>query len=345
MASPKKFLVSINLNKNELQNFVVHNLASAPTSPSEGQAYFNTGDSKFYMYINSYWVDITGNVTVVTSSTPALTVDLTDPSAPDLTIADADGTNSGLLTSAFYNDLLNATSNATANTLVKRDANGDASFNELTVTTGITVGGESVATETFVNNLVSSGMTIKGDIDASTNPNYPAAIVGDSYHITVAGKIGGASGEDVEIGDMIVCKTDSGIGGDHASVGGDWYVLQANVGQATETVIGLSRIATSAEVTAGVNDSTYITPLKLANALSGLGIGNVNKFVAVIGDGTNTSFNTSHNLGEQYCNVQVYDAVSNEEVIADIQLENSNNAKVKFNQPPTLNQYRVVIAG
>lgn len=36
-------------------------------------------------------------------------------------------------------------------------------------------------------------MLFKGGIDASTNPNYPAADAGWAYKITVAGKIGGAS--------------------------------------------------------------------------------------------------------------------------------------------------------
>ena len=37
-------------------------------------------------------------------------------------------------------------------------------------------------------------MVYKGVIDASGNPNYPAADAGNTYIISVAGKIGGVSG-------------------------------------------------------------------------------------------------------------------------------------------------------
>jgi hypothetical protein len=69
----------------------------------------------------------------------------------------------------------------------------------------------------------------KGVIDASANPNYPAASAGWTYKISVAGKIGGASGVNVEIGDSITCLVDSSAAGNQATVGANWLVLQSNV--------------------------------------------------------------------------------------------------------------------
>jgi hypothetical protein len=63
-----------------------------------------------------------------------------------------------------------------------------------------------------------------GDLDCSTNPNYPAAEVGHIYDITIAGKIGGASGFEVLSGYSIVCTTDSAAG-DHATVGANWKII------------------------------------------------------------------------------------------------------------------------
>lgn len=72
-------------------------------------------------------------------------------------------------------------------------------------------------------------MIYKGVIDASTNPNYPAADAGWTYKISVAGKIGGASGVNVEVGDMIICTADGTASGTHATVGTSWNIIQMNI--------------------------------------------------------------------------------------------------------------------
>ena len=54
----KNFLVPINLNGLELQNFLAHNLASAPTGVG-GKIYFNTTDKKLYYYNGTSWVPVT----------------------------------------------------------------------------------------------------------------------------------------------------------------------------------------------------------------------------------------------------------------------------------------------
>ena len=57
-----KYLSSINLSKNELQNAVIQNLASAPSSPAEGQIYYNTTDERMYFYDGAAWVDMSGDI-------------------------------------------------------------------------------------------------------------------------------------------------------------------------------------------------------------------------------------------------------------------------------------------
>lgn len=68
-----------------------------------------------------------------------------------------------------------------------------------------------------------------GSIDCSTNPNYPTGNAGDLYIVSVAGKIGGASGTNVEIGDMVICNTDDTPSGDQATVGQYWDIIQGNL--------------------------------------------------------------------------------------------------------------------
>jgi hypothetical protein len=61
----RKFLVGIDLNKNELSNAVIQNLASAPASPVAGQIYFNTGDGELYYYDGSAWVSVLNESEVI----------------------------------------------------------------------------------------------------------------------------------------------------------------------------------------------------------------------------------------------------------------------------------------
>ncbi len=62
----KQFLTNLNLNKNELQNARIQNLATAPSSPVVGQFYFNTTDSQLQVYtgVTNGWVALAagGNV-------------------------------------------------------------------------------------------------------------------------------------------------------------------------------------------------------------------------------------------------------------------------------------------
>ncbi|ETR75867.1 hypothetical protein X566_19060 [Afipia sp. P52-10] len=75
----------------------------------------------------------------------------------------------------------------------------------------------------------SNAEQFKGSIDCSANPNYPAAEAGYVYRVSVAGKIGGASGINVEVGDRLQCIVDGSASGNQATVGANWWITQANI--------------------------------------------------------------------------------------------------------------------
>ena len=85
-------------------------------------------------------------------------------------------------------------------------------------------------------------LDFKGPTDASANPSYPAALKGDCYVVSVAGKIGGASGVNVDVGDTFFANADN-AGGTQASVGTSWTVLEHNLAGALLASNNLSDIA------------------------------------------------------------------------------------------------------
>ncbi len=82
------------------------------------------------------------------------------------------------------------------------------------------------------------GLIYKGVINCSANPNYPAADGGHVYFVSVAGKIGGASGTVVAAGDMLICNTDETPAGTQAAVGAYWNILEKNVDFSNVTITG-----------------------------------------------------------------------------------------------------------
>lgn len=88
-----------------------------------------------------------------------------------------------------------------------------------------------IATTAFVQAAFGSqdAMIFKGVIDCSASPNYPAADRGWVWRVSAAGKIGGASGVNVEVGDVLTCLTDGTAAGNQATVGAAWTITQANI--------------------------------------------------------------------------------------------------------------------
>lgn len=108
---------NMNLNQNELQKAVMHPLEQPPATAKQGQMYFNTVDKKLYYYNNTKWVAVND----IDLSNYATIAQLNNKLDKQTT------TDSNTQVYAVTGDtqkMINATSAATENTVVLRDANG-----------------------------------------------------------------------------------------------------------------------------------------------------------------------------------------------------------------------------
>ena len=122
---------------------------------------------------------------------------------------------------------------------------------------------ETYATAASLAAAVVGLLDDKGNYNCSANPNYPSALKGDVYTVSVAGKIGGASGVTVDVGDVFRAIADN-AGGTQAAVGASWAIVQANlVGALITSDIGVLVQAYSSVLTtyAGINPSANVQTL------------------------------------------------------------------------------------
>lgn len=174
-----KFVNNVDLNKNELRNAVVHVLSSAPSTPVEGQVYYNSVNQTILVCTTGggspAWKDLgkQGTVTTVSGTSP---IQVSNGSTtPSISIDAASGSGAGSMSSAHYTLVNNATNSNTASTLVKRDSNGDFSAGTITADlTGDVTGNVSGSAGTV---LSLSGLDTDDLTEGTTNLYYDNALV------------------------------------------------------------------------------------------------------------------------------------------------------------------------
>ena len=131
-----KFVANVDLNKNELRYAVIQVLSTAPSTPLEGQIYYNSVSQTILVCTTGgaspAWKDLgkQGTVTSVSGTSPIQVSDGT--TTPAISISAASGSAAGSMSSAHYTLVNNATNANTASTIVKRDSSGDFSAGTIT---------------------------------------------------------------------------------------------------------------------------------------------------------------------------------------------------------------------
>lgn len=218
----KKFLVSIDLNQNELQNARIQNLATPPSSPVEGQIYYDSsvGDKSIYYWDGTAWVDVGGDLRSLTAGVGISitgTRDLTIGTVYDNSSIGINGSNqlfvkNGGITNAM---LVNSSLSIIAGSgLID---GGSVSLGESTTLNvgagpGITVNADNVAVNgaaSLTNNYLTKW---NGTGFANSTITDDGTTVTIGGNLTVNGNVTYINSNIVEIGDNIIILNKDEVG-------------------------------------------------------------------------------------------------------------------------------------
>lgn len=223
----QKFLTNIDLNQNQLINATFEVLATDPnTGNFDGRLIFNSTEGVIKVYDAGIpgWRKAITDISSAGLYSTALTISESNGSVtitPNL----ATSASAGLMSASDYSKLADATSEATANKLVLRDANGQAKF-------GTPTDDAHAATKGYVD-AARAGLDVKQSVRAATTGPINLATdleAGDTLDTTVT----------LVAGDRVLVKNQS-----TASENGIYVV------QASGAAVRATDFDSNAEVTPG----------------------------------------------------------------------------------------------
>jgi hypothetical protein len=208
------------------------------------------------------------------------------------------------------NSAMNLLASTTATNYTPTDTSVKGHLDGINTSLGLKANQSTTYTKTETDAKISATiasldvMIFKGVINASANPNYPAGDAGHTYRISVAGKIGGASGINVEIGDILICLADGTLSGNQATVGLNWNISQANIDGAVisneTTTIDNDFIVfsgTTGKIIKKITLANYKTLLSLVKGDVGLeNVDNTSDLNKPVSTATQTALNLKQNI-------------------------------------------------
>jgi hypothetical protein len=348
----KRFLVSLDLGTNELQNAVIQNLpaASEPTGV-KGRVYFDSTNNKLKVYDGTTWQPLAFGAAA--ASTVTLEGDVTgtaNVSNGTITINTSIASNSVALGTDTTGNYVNDITAGTGVTVTHTPAEGSSptvaigqavgttdsvSFAGLTLSGDAAVNGGDVTTTATTASLFNANATTLnignaattvsiGAVTGTTTVNNNLTVTGD---LTVEGTTTTLNTSTLEVEDNTVLLNRGVTGSPTLDAG-------IEIERGTSTNVSILWNETTDSWTFTNNGSTFYNMVRKVSS-------------DITGDSTTSSFTITHNLGTREVQVQVYDAASPYDTVeVDVERSTTNAIVVRFASAPITGvNYKAVIVG
>jgi hypothetical protein len=321
----KKFLVSIDLNKNELLNARIQNLGSAPSNPVSGQVYYNTGDNIMYFWNGTEWISTSGSLEVIQDAIGAYV-------------------EGGVGLTRSYNDTTGVTTIDLDNTAVTA-----GTYGSITKVPTFTVDQQGRLTGASEANLVIP-------LDTQTTGDYVATIIGTANEVTVSPNSGHNAAVTIGLPDNVEITGNLQVGGNLNVVGtvNSVNTTQINIKDnrvnLNSEFIGTPTTDAGIRVERGDGEDVEVlwneTSDKWTLTNNGVNYHAIARKYAEVLSATSTTHPVLHRLGTTEVTVQIFEAASPfAQIEADVKITDENSVTIDFATAPTAGQYKVVVVG
>lgn len=365
-----KFLSNLDLNKNQILNAVMQNLASAPGSPVAGMFYYDTTNGAAYFRNGSAWVCMDASKLSGVIPMSALTLDPTARSNHTgtqlaSTISNLAATVQGYALSSFAEPTANIPMAGYTLTGLNTNPNSSGQAAEYSwVLNQISQAAAGVlAVKDPVRVLASSNITLSGlqTIDGvSLATNDRVACINQSTG-SQNGLYAAASGAWTRVADMdqnteLTGGTEFLVNEGTVYAGSVWRITNTGAITLGTTTLTFSQVNQQTTYSNGngldLTGSVFSVKAVASGGISVTGSGVAvdttvveRHYNTLVGDGSTSAIAVTHNLNTQDIDVTVRDASTQALVLVDWTATSSNVATLNFATAPASNSYRVHVTG